>query len=60
MRALAATYMQAIAADARVFCNARTSCLDLLCFLAEHGAHPLPQLLNRIIPLPLAEAFPSE
>ena len=55
-----AAYMQAIAADARVFCNSRTSRLDLLCFLAEHGAHPLPQLLNRIIPLPLAETFPSE
>ena len=55
-----ATYMQAIAADARVFCNSRTSRLDLLCFLAEHGAHALPQLLNRIIPLPLAETFPSE
>jgi glycosyltransferase involved in cell wall biosynthesis len=55
-----AIYMKAIAADARVFCNSRTSRLDLLCFLAEHSAHALPQLISRIIPLPLAETFPAE
>ena len=52
--------MKTIAADARVFCNSRNSRLDLLCSPAEHGAHPLLQLPNRIIPLPLAETFPSE
>ena len=55
-----ATYMKAIAADARVFCNSRTSRVDLRCVLAVHSVHSLPQLLNRIIPLPLAETFPSE
>ena len=54
-----ARYMAAIAMDARVFCNSRSSRIDLLCFLAEYGHQPVRQLATRIRPLPLAETFPT-
>ena len=52
-------YMNAMALDAHVFCNSRTSRVDLICFLAEYGNHSLKGLTSRISPLPLAENFPA-
>ena len=52
--------MQPIARDAVIFCNSRTSRIDLLCFLAEYGQQPLATLFPLVCALPLAETFPSE
>ena len=55
-----ARYMQAIASDAVIFCNSRTTRIDLLCFLAEYGKQPLSALFPRVRALPLAQTFPAE
>lgn len=54
-----AEYMHAIAEDARVFCNSRTSRLDLLCFWAEYGTEPVASRYHKVRALPLAETFPA-
>ena len=43
-----ARYMRSIAGDAVIFCNSRSSRIDLLCFLAECGHQPLSDVFPRV------------
>ena len=53
-------YMAALASYERVFCNSHTTRRHLLAFLAEQGLAQSPELLSRIVALPLAEEFGGE